>query len=75
MMIIQGSLGSWVLRTPAFGTTIPKNSKSNSTYMDTGAFHDWQLSAETSDGLLPSPHQMVQYGAGFPTQNSSGVLT
>ena len=38
----------------------PLKSKFNSTYMDTwGAFHDWQLSAETADAPLPFPHQMI----------------
>ena len=32
-----------------------------------GAFHDWQLSA---DAPLPFPHQMVEYGAGFPAQKA-----
>ena len=39
-----------------------------------GVFHDWQLSAETADVFLPSPHQMVLYGAGSPAQKNSGIL-
>ena len=34
----KSSLASWVIRTPTFGTTMPKKSKSNSTYMEARSF-------------------------------------
>ena len=36
--VSKTSLGFWVIRTPTFGTTMPKKSKSNSTYLEMGSF-------------------------------------
>ena len=55
-----------VIRTPTFGTTMPKNPIHHTWKWED--FHDWQLSAETADVPLLFPHQMVEYGARFPAQ-------
>ena len=64
--VSKGSLGSWVFKTPTFGTTMPKNLNLIPHTWKQGAIHDWQLSAETADVPLPFPYLMVEYGAGFP---------
>ena len=59
--VSKSLLGSWVIWTPTFGTTMPKKSKSSSTYMEMGSFpllaavnwNSWCASAlSPSDGLI-----------------------
>ena len=68
MALSKSSLGSWVIRTPTFGKTMPRNLNLIQHTWKQGAFRDWQLSTVTADVPLPFPHQMVEYGAGFPAQ-------
>ena len=54
------SLGSWVIITPTLATINPISQDLIQHTWTQGAFHYWQLSVETADGLLTFSHCYVR---------------
>ena len=68
MACLQKFIGFLGDQNPTFGKTMPRKSKSNSTYMEMESFPLLAADSWNSSCAFTFPHQLVQYGAGSLAQ-------